>query len=199
MAGIFDFGGNLYDIDDLNIFVNNNDGTFGPKVNVPAIDMFRMEFQTKNQRANGDGGIAALASAIEAVNVSMRNVGIQRDHWGILFNSSDYEYGTAPNRVEDFFIEFGAPLPYFGALARIFDGESATSGAIIFIPRIKIMNNVQWQAEYNTFVTPEISGFGIPETTLVNPSGRPRSFHAKFYESNLPLLSTLSLPLPMGL
>lgn len=198
MPGIFEYAGNLYDIDDLKIAVNNNNGTFGTLIDVPAVDMFRMEFQTKNQRANGDGGIAALASAFEAVNVSMRNVGIKREHWAALFPTESYEYNSTPNRVEDFFINFGQPLAYFGAAARIFDGESATSGAIIFVPRIKIMNNVQWQAEYNTFVTPELTGFGIPETNLLTPGGRARSVHVKFYESNLPTIESLGFPIPIG-
>jgi hypothetical protein len=198
MAGIFQFGGNLYDINDLRVFISLNDGTFGGMVDVPAVDMFRMEFVMKSQRANGDGGIAALASAVEAINVNMRNVGISRDHWAVMFPSSSYEYGSTPNRVEDFFIEVGTPNPYFGALAQIFDGESQSSGAIIFIPRIKIMNNVQWQAEYNTFVTPELQGMAVPDTNLINPSGRPRLFHAKYYESGLPSLDSVTLPLPMG-
>jgi len=196
---IFDYGGNLYDIDDLRVFANNGNGTFGTKFDLVAINMFRMEFQSKNQRANGDGGIAALASAWEAVNVTMRNVSVKRDVWALFGAGSNYEYGVTPNRVTDQFIEFGQPLGYFGVLARIFDGESATSGAVIFIPKIKIMGNVQWQAEYNTFVTPEITAFGIPDTNLVNPSGRYRAFHAKYYESNLPLLGGLTLPLPMGI
>lgn len=199
MAGIFEFGGNSYDIDDVRVFINHNNGTFGTKIDVPSINMFRIEFVMKNQRAQGDGGITALASAVESINVTMRNVGISRDHWAVMFPSSSYEYGTTPNREEDLFIEAGAPNPYFGALARIFDGESQSAGAIIFIPRIKVMNNVQWQAEYNTFVAPEITGMAVPETTLVNPSGRFRLFHAKFYESNLPLLANMTLPLPMGL
>lgn len=198
MSGIFDFGGNLYDVDDLQVAINNNDGTFETGVDVPGVSMFRCEFQMKNQRANGDGGIAALASAVESINVTMRNIGVSREHWAVMFPSSAYEYGTTPNRVEDFFVEAGAANPYFSCLARIFDGESRTAGAIVWIPRIKIMNNVQWQAEYNSFVAPEITGMAVPETNIVNPSGRYRLFQAKFYESNLPLLSAITLPLAMG-
>jgi hypothetical protein len=38
----------------------------------------------------------------------------------------------------------------------------------------------------------------VPDTNLINPSGRPRLFHAKYYESGLPSLDSVSLPLPMG-
>lgn len=195
MPGIFEYGGNAYDIDDLKVAVRNGDGTYGLKIDVPGVSMFRAEFQTKNQRANGDGGIVAIASAFEAANVTMRNVGISTAHWGILFPTLNYESGSTPNRVRRFYQQFNIPLPYFGVLARIFDGESRTAGMIIFIPRIKVMNNVQWSAEYNTFVTPEITGMGLADTTLSDPSGQPLSFVAYIYESNMPLLSSINLPL----
>jgi hypothetical protein len=193
LAGVFEFAGNAYDIDDLRIARSDNDGTYGTLINVAAVSMFRVEFQTKNQRANGDGGIAALASAIEALNVTMRNVGIGREHWGVMYPTLNYESGTTPNRVGRFYIQGGVPLPYFGAIARIFDGESSDSGMLLFIPRLKIMGNTQWQAEYNTFVTPEITAMGIPDTTLTDPAGRPLTCYAKFYESGLPQISAMPL------
>lgn len=193
MAGIFDYGGNLYDIDDLKIARNLGDGTFGDLVDVPSIDMFRIEFVTKNQTGRGDGGITALASAIESCNITIRNLGIKRDQITYMFPADSYETGVEPDREEMTDIESGRPFPYFGAIARIFDGESDDAGALIFVPRIKIMQNITWNVEYNTFVAPEMTAMAVRDPVLLTTSGRNRFVRAIFYESELPAITAMPI------
>lgn len=194
MAGVFAFGGNLYDINDMKVARNNNDGTYGTLVDVPSVDMCRIELVMKSAQARGDGGISALASSIESANVTMRNVGLSRDHWEALYPVDNYLTGSTPSQIERMFVKAGKANPYFGVIARIFDGESADSGVLLFIPRVKIMQNVQWQVEYNTFVTPEMTGMAVSETSLLDPAGDPLFVYPVFYESALPQITVMPLP-----
>lgn len=195
---LFDFGGNLYDIDDSKIALNNGDGTFGPKIDVPSINEAQIEWATKNQTGRGDGVITALASAIESANVTITNLSIKRDNMVLMFPADLYSYGTTPNRVDNLLIEAGRPFPYFSLLLRCFDGENPNSGGIFWFPKIKVMQNVRWTVQYNQFIAPQIQAMAVQDTNIISPSGRYRFCHIKSYESNLPLLANVTLPMVVG-
>lgn len=193
MAGIFDYGSVLYDIDDLKIARSNADGTYGTLIDVPSVDMFRIEWVLKAATGRGDGGETAQASAIESAQITMRNLSVKRDNMTAMYPADVYNYGTTPSQNSLMDIESGRPFPYFGAIARIFDGEDDQAGALIFVPRMKIMNNLTWNAEYNTFVTPEVTAKALRHPTLVNASGRSRFVRIRFYESGLPQITTMPI------
>lgn len=189
MASLFQYGDAQYDIDDCKVAIWNGDGTYGTPVDVPAINMFRISHQLKSQQGRGDGGLKLLAGAIEAANVTIRNFGIVAATLPIFFGASSDEYnpGADAYTVNDF--AAGKVLPYFGAAIRSFDTEStAGGGALIFVPKIKVMSNFDWSYSYNEFIQPELTGFAVPDDNL--PSNVAVSFgryvRIKRYKRNLP-------------
>lgn len=201
--GIFGYGDVEYDIDDCKVARWNGDGTYGPLVDVPAIDMARIEFTLKQALGRGDGGLQLVAAGIEAANVTIRNFGIVAATLPILFGASNDEYNPGADAYTINDMVAGQVLPYFGMTIRSFDNESTPAaghqpgGAIIFLPKIKVTANFQWNFAYNTFIQPELTGFSLPDSNL--PSNVNVSFsrfcRVKRYKRDLPQLSTIGMPI----
>lgn len=177
----------LYDVDDLKLAVNNGDGTFGTPIDAFGVSMFRIEYVARQADARGDGGIVATASAIETANITMRNVGIKGDQMALIYPSDVYDYDANHQMID---IDSGRLYPYFSAAVRVFDGESQDGGAIIFVPRLKIVGNVQWQVEDNQFIAPELTCRAVRDPILQSYSGRRRFVRVHTYLASLPLITT---------
>lgn len=195
--GIFSYGDVEYDIEDCKIARWNGDGTYGSLIDVPAIDMARIEFTMKQALGRGDGGLKLVASAIEAANITMRNFGIVATSLPVLFGASNDEYNPGADAYTINDMVAGQVLPYFGMAIRSFDNESVPGvghqpgGALIFVPKIKVTANFQWNFAYNTFIQPELTGFGLVDDNLPSNVGVSfgRFVRVKRYKRDLPLLS----------
>lgn len=202
MAGVFGYGEVSYDVDDTRVALWNGDGTYGTPVDLNGINEFRIEFVMKSQDGNGDGGLILTASSIISANITIRNFGIPSSAVPILFGGSNDEYAPGVDAYTILDIPVGAPMPYFGALVRAFDPESATGtgGSIFFVPKIRVVANFQWDISYNNFRQPELTGRALQDGNLQsNVSGRSRFVREKRYKRNMPLLSAVSWPLGLGL
>lgn len=204
MASVFNYGDVAYDIQDMKIAAWNGDGTYGTLIDVPAINRFNLEFVMKSQTGNGDSGRVLTAAAIEAANVSMRNFGIPALAVPILFGGSTNEYGTGSDLYSIQDLAAGQELPYFGALIRSIDPESAVTpghtkgGTLLFVPKIKVMSNFSWTFEYNTFIQPELTGSAQPDSNLASQvSGFDLFVRRKVYKRDLPLIGAVGARMPL--
>lgn len=166
MTGVFTYGDALYDIDDAKVAAWNGDGTYGTLIDVPGISSARIEFVPKTQDGYGDGGLILTASAIQQANMTIRNFGIKADMIEALFGASSDEYSPGASAYTIVDMPVGVPLPYFGMVIRSFDNEIANAGALIFVPKIRVVGNFQWELSYNNFVQPELTGRALPDGNL---------------------------------
>jgi len=176
----------LYDVDDLKLAVNNGDGSFGAVLDAFGVSMFRIEWVARQADARGDGGIVATASQIETANITMRNVGIKGSQMSLIYPADAYDYDDTHQMID---VDSGRFYPYFAAAVRVFDGERTDAGAIIFVPRMKIVGNVQFQFEDNQFVIPELTCRAVRDPILTSYSGRKRFVRMHTYTSSLPSIS----------
>lgn len=193
MASIFSLGGPQYDVDDVKIAVNNGDGTFGTLVDVPSCDLFVTGLRMKSAEMRGDGGIRALASQIEAAEVQVRFGSFPFNVYQILFGVTADSSGTTPNVSMSLKLGLGKVNPYFGLAARTIGGEDVTTGTIIFVPYVKIMQTVSVRLEYNTFTMPEVNGLAVADPVLTTTAGNPMIWQIKGYET----LPAITMPLPL--
>lgn len=194
MLGLFDNASVLYDIDDAKIFESRKDGTVGTKYDVPSINLFRIEYVSKNAMGRGDGGVTTIASAIESANITMANVSIADSILSEAMPSSQSLSGVSPNEVMVTDIEAGLPYPYFGMLVRIFDNEEPTGGTIYYVPRMKVMGNITWEHGDNVIVTPEITAMAIRHPSLASMGGKNRFIRMFRYKENMPTLEDFVIP-----
>jgi len=193
MANIFGFGGPQYDVDDVKIAVNNGDGTFGPLVDVPSVDLFQVGIRMKSAEMRGDARITAVASQIEAVEFQMRMGSFGLDVYEILFGVSNSESGTTPDRYKEIELGAGTRMPYFAIVGRSLAGETS-GGTMIFVPYVKIMQTVSVRVEYNSFSMPEVTALALGDPVLEDNSSRPLVLKIKEYET----LPAITIPLPGG-
>lgn len=163
---VFQYGDLEYDIDDAKVARRNGDGTYGTLIDVTSINMARITFNAKTQDGRGDGGITAVASANESGSITIRNLGIPDGLLSTFYGMSSDEYGSGDSAYKILDMVAGYPFPYFGMVLRSFDNENAGSGALIEIPKIKIMSNFDWNLSYNEFVQPEMTGRVLPDGSL---------------------------------
>lgn len=189
-TGLFDFGGPQYDVDDVKIAKNNGDGTLGPLIDVPSVDLFTMNFRVKSAEGHGDARITAVVSQIEAAEITMRGLSIDLDVVELFMGGTQGDSGIAPNRSAKMDVS-NFNLPYFALFARSLAGESA-GGTMFFVPYIKITSNFEWHLEYNTLVAPQLQGLALGDPVLVDATNRPLLLTIKKYE----LLPAISYPLP---
>lgn len=187
---LFSFEGPQYDIDDVKIARNNGDGTFGTAVDVPSVDLYVANFRTKSAEGRGDGGITAVASQIEACEVTVRNLSIAMESLEVFLGISIQSSGVSPNRERSMHITNNR-FPYFGIVGRAFAGES-DAGTMIFFPYVKIMQNFEWRMEYNVFTMPEVRALALRDPVLLGEDGRRLLSHVKGYET----MPEIEIPLP---
>lgn len=191
MAGIFSLGGPQYDVDDVKIFRNNGDGTFGPLVDVPSVDLFVSTIRMKSAEMRGDARITAIASQAEAAEVQIRMGSFSIAAYEVIFGSTSATSGSGSTEKLELEVTASQVMPYFGVIARSLGGESS-GGTLMFLPYMKIMQPVSVRVEYNTFSMPEVNGLALGDPVLTGADGRPLLFKIKGYAQ----LPTIAYPLP---
>lgn len=176
----------LYDVDDGKICINNGDGTFGALQDVFGISNFTIEYVARQADARGDGGIVATASQIETANITMTNVGIRGSLMELIYPADAYDYDAEHQMID---IDSGRFYPYFAAAVRVFDGERRDAGAIIEVPRMKVVGNIRFQIQDNQFVIPELTCRAVRDPILQSYSGRNRFVRIHTWTANIPAIT----------
>lgn len=181
-----------YDINDAQVFVNNLDGTFGPGVNVPSIDLFVSTINNKNQTMRGDARITAIASGAESAECQFRFGSFNMQVMQIILGSVYSYSGTTPNRKTQMDVGAGQTFPYFGIVGRSPSGLGNAGATLIFLPCCKLMQNLAVRVDYNNFMIPEVTGMAVGDPVLVDPAGNPLLIRYKMYETS----PNIAIPLP---
>lgn len=196
MSGIFTLPNNVdliqYDVDDVKVFANNLDGTFGTGVDVPSCDLFVTGLNTKNQTMRGDGRITAIASSPESAECQIRFGSFAAAVMEIILGSSVASSGTTPNRKLEMKVGAGQNFPFFSIVGRSPSGLANGGATLIWLPCVKIMQNVSLRVEYNAFMMPEVTAMAIGDPVLTTTEGLALLWEIKWYET----AASISLPLP---
>lgn len=190
MASIFDIAGVLYDIDDAKIAVNQLDGTFGTLVDIPSVSRLTFTMRNRNQTMRGDGRITAIASATESADVVVAGAFDLRV-LEIAMGFTNYQTGSTPNQYTSTKFGAGRRMPYFGIVGRA-RSDQDLSGTMIFIPYLKIMEQVEVGIGDNEMPSPELRCMALGDPTLLDDDGLPLLIHVKGYET----VVALDMPLP---
>lgn len=181
MASIWELGdGPEYDIVDIKVARNNGDGTFGTALDVPSVDRMSVRWNVKSAQARGDGRITALASQIESANVIFRGFSMTQDVWAMMLGLTSYTDGTTPTRTKSLKVSNNR-FKTFGICGKALVGDSAD--AHIFLPYLRIMEQVEFNIEYNGFIAPEVTAMAIGDPVLLNEAGDPLLWQIKRHET----------------
>lgn len=187
---LFDFGDPAYDVDDAKIFTNDGEGNFGDLIDVPGISILALNFRTRMAEARGDGKIVAVASKLEAIEVTIKGVSIPLDMIEVFLGTERRDSGSPTTTISDMTIG-GRFFPRFGVVGRVFAGESQ-QGKMILIPYLKIMDSFEWRFEENQFAAPELKALALEDPTLLDENGDPFFVQVRNYR----VMPAVDVPLP---
>lgn len=169
-----------WDFDDAKIAKNNGNGTFGTQVDVYSTQMASMATEIRSGTATGDGIKTAMASKIIGITGSIRFVGIQYDVLAVLMNMTQASSGSTPNALKRMALTGGSYMPYISLHARVLTG--AGGSAHLWIPQLKLMEDIETNFEEENFVTIEASFEGKPDPNVL-AGGLPVAGYLFHYET----------------
>lgn len=147
-----DFGFGIYDCK-IAALTDPSVPTYDTAVDVEVIQLMGVSIDMISAMLEGDDGIADVHSKPISGQVRMR-FGFGRNHlavWAILLNKPSVDSG------DDTYLVIGDENPdYFGVCGRI-NHTSGGGDLHIWMPKCKLMEGLSLEAQYNSYMTPEVS------------------------------------------
>lgn len=171
MPSIFSIvDGPQYDIEAAYFCANNKDGTFGDLVRIPSVESVGVRLIMKSREARGDGRITALQGAVEKMEISLKNTGMNNGISDLFLDVIKYDYGTTPDRRRR--VRTAARrTKYVGMAFKCSAGDEGDTH--IFLPCLKLMSDIEWSFGYNEFVAPQMRFTGVGDFSLTDERGEP--------------------------
>lgn len=190
MSGIFALGDPSYDIADAKMFTNDGAGGFGDLIDIPGVSLFANNFRVRSAEYRGDARLVAVASKLEAIEVTIRNLSVPLEMMEVFFGSTKESSGTGATRTESLHV-IPKVFPWFGIVGKTFAGET-TEGKLILVPYMKIMDSFEWRFEENQFNAPELKALALADPYLVDTNGDNFIALVRSYAT----LPAIAVPLP---
>lgn len=189
---LFDYGGPQYGLSDGKIATWTGDGTYGTPVDIPSIQLLRVQVNTVNAELEGDDTITATASRVVSADVTFRFGSVKMDVLSVLLNQTKVESGVTPNRYS--FVPVSSQNPTYFGICGSAKAEEGSGNTQLFVPKLKLMEGFQLSFEYNNFSIPEITCRAVYDTNFTDANGLPMLFYPMQYET----AQTVTLP-PYGI
>lgn len=169
MAGIFEQGGPQFGVEDAKIFAWASDGDYSgvTLIDIPSVQRVGITIRMQSAELEGDDGITAVTSKAIGVNVTIRNGSFAPTVWGVLFGKTPLTYDVSSR-----YMSIGIDKTnYIGLIARS-DAAEGESDTHIFVPKLRVMEDVEVGFEYNNFTIPELSLSGVKDDNFTDAGGK---------------------------
>jgi len=130
--------GTPFNLTDCKVALWNSEGSFGTAQDVPAIKSMEITTNVVSGKAEGDGGVIAVASLVEDASGVLTFTGISIDMWALITGTTKKAGGTTPNRYEAIAITpVGQCLPYFAVCGKA-QSDQCGKDVHLWAPKIKV-------------------------------------------------------------
>jgi hypothetical protein len=173
-----------FGVEDLKLATWDGDGSYTNPTDVPGIKTARIQVETTNARQEGDDRIVAVAAKAVAATVTIINGRFSFEAVNILTgqpitSSASYKKIGITNRR----------TPYIGMIWRSDEAEGA-GDMHIFVPKLKLMEGVQFEWSYGAFTTPELTLTALLDDNIQDING----YSYLFYALQNAAVTALTLP-----
>jgi hypothetical protein len=149
----------------------NGDGTYGTAVRVPGIKNVNIEAVTVNAEQTGDDRVMAVMSKVVSGNVTMSQARFSFEVMNVI-NAQPIQSASSFKRQKF----TSRKSRYFGLVAHI-DEPEGDGELQLFIPQMKLMENLSMNYAYGEFTTPELSVRALLDENYNDEDGYPCLFY----------------------
>lgn len=150
-----------YGLRDAKIAPWTAENTYGTLLDVDAVQSLTVTLVTQTAVLEGDDVEKDVYAKIKSVEATLRNGDVSLEVLDLLIGGTLYE-GVG---YDDLKISETDSITYFSIAGKVVgtDGGGCT---ILWIPKCKIFGNVNYQAQQNNYLLPEVQIKGVNEGTI---------------------------------
>lgn len=161
----FGLGGPSFGLRDAKIARWNGDGTYGPMVDVPSVQLMGVNIQTTNAQLEGDDVITDVHAKATSGQVTIRFGSVALEVLEILTDRTIESSGSTPNAVDRLSFT-GTNFRWF-ALCGKAESTNGVGDVHFFVPKCKIMEGFEVRMEYGQYLVPELTAMCVPDDYYV--------------------------------
>lgn len=152
----FSFGANA-----AKIAAWQNPSNWGTTIDLQAVRMIVVNFQTVNGILEGDDIISDTHAKIISVQLRLQFAFKDLDVWNVLTGQAVVDSSPTSESM----VIGGVNMPYFGLSGKALH-TSGGGDVHIFVPKCKILEGLSYGMEYGAYHTPEVQATGIVDSAL---------------------------------
>ena len=149
-----------YGLRDLKIAPWTSENSYGTTLDIDAAQAFTVTLITQTAVLEGDDIEKDSFAKIKSVEATMRNGDVSLDVLDLLTGGTLY----AGVGYDDVLISADDNIGYFGVVGKVVGTQAGCT--MIFIPKAKIFGNINYQAQGNSYLIPEVQIKGVNEGAI---------------------------------
>ena len=174
-----------FGIQDLKIAPWLGGGLYDTAVDVPGIKQLQVQENTTNAQQEGDDAIVAVASKLVSATITMQYGRFSYAVMEVYTGQTSQQCSDGSKKI----YRTNRKTPYFGLSARIDEAEG-DGDQHIFIPKLKVMEGIQFAFEYGAFATPQLTAMAVIDENFVDED----DFPSIYYLPGFPTRTVVSIP-----
>lgn len=144
---------------DCRIAARTGVATYGAVHDVVSIGSFGVTFNVASAELMGDGGVSDIFARIIKAEIRFRFGFRSMAVWSILTGQSI----SSTSSYDQIAVDSGK-LPYFGILF-VTEHSDGNGDTVFFLPKCKVMSDVEFSADQTQYITNEITATGVRENS----------------------------------